>query len=157
MTGGQKDFVTGPLADLAVQQARDALGEGRLPEALDWLESLSPRDHPRDVEAEVLYRLGKADMSMGMWGRAEERFSQAARTAPSGLLQKRLELVRRLRPLMSDERWATMTAKVDPARRLPQDRFQPVIEVVVRRIPRMGQRPRDAVEQAPVDGEGPQR
>lgn len=118
------------LIQYALQQATAAFDVADWEAGLEWLASVPPELHPRDRVVEAHANLAKQAVARAAWGAANNHFEQALAGKPDPLFHQRLSLVRRVRPLLDDERWELLEEKVDPARRLAPDHLQPEIVAV---------------------------
>jgi phosphoribosylpyrophosphate synthetase len=118
------------LTRLAVQKADAALRSGDPDSALKWLELLAPGERPKPLEAEIRYAVAKHAAASGDLIRCERELSEALKLQPQPLFQHRLELVRRRAPLLEDETWQRLRAKVDLAKRLPPGHLAPAVTSV---------------------------
>lgn len=120
----------GDLTQLAVHRAAVALRDGDPDAALRWLQPVNPRDRPTSLEAEIRHAAAKLAASKGEWSRAARELETLLRLDPQPLYQRRLERARRRRPMLEDELWRMLRAKVDPAERLPPDHLAPFVSSV---------------------------
>ena len=118
------------LAEFALNKARALLQDGDPDGALGWLERVPIHARPKDLESKVWHSVAKLAASKGEWHRCERAFESVHRLAPDPFYQRRLRLLRRRDPLLSDSVWRAMRAKVDPARYLSSNHLMPTVSSV---------------------------
>ncbi len=115
------------LALFAVQQARVSFAAGEWAKTLDWLSTVPPAMHPKELVATAHVHLAKEAVASGLWGIAEDHLQKALAIRRDPLLDRRLYLVRRTVPLLNDEQWALLRTRVDRAKRLPPGKLAPEV------------------------------
>jgi hypothetical protein len=115
------------LVELSLGRSRAALKEGFGSTAMEWLNQVPEGLRPIGLEAEINYQMSKEAASRGEWDVFEKLLTSANRQTPTPVYQKRLELVRRRKPLIDDPKWETLDRSIDLATRLSTDSFSPLL------------------------------
>lgn len=117
----------GQLPRMALANAKAAAEDGDLRQAVEWLEMLAKEHRPRDLEADIHYRLSKKCAQAGKWDEAELHLRRAFEAKADPLLEKRLGLMRRRQPAMDERSWHSMNESIDPALRMDPAVLQPEV------------------------------
>lgn len=119
------------LHTVTLNNAEQAMARGDPSDALEWLDRLPTGECPRALVAEAHHQCAKQALAAGSWGVVEQHLAKANQAQPSALLQKRLALVRRRRPMLDDHAWEQMRSTVDAATRLGSGMVAPEVSLVV--------------------------
>jgi hypothetical protein len=122
--------VASGIEGLCLEAAKREAAAGRHDLALEWLERIPADRRPRDLVGRLHYQGAKQALAAGQWGLCEQQLQKAQSAAPTPLFTKRIELVRRRKPLVDDATWTTLINSVDPARRLPVDHLAPDVSAI---------------------------
>jgi hypothetical protein len=116
------------VVEYSRQQAEAALADGDGDRALEWLGIVTPE--PRVLLGACHYQAAKQAAARGDWNACQGHLCAANESDSRPLYQQRLALVRKRRPGLHDTAWATMSAKIAPAERLPCDWLNPPVTEV---------------------------
>lgn len=115
------------LSGFRIERAQAAFVSGDLASAQEWLSGVSPDHCPHDLVAALEYQLAKTSMGECRWSAAERHLVDAVAAEQDAFFQRRLGLLRALRPLMTEREWSTLTQTVDEAAWLDERSLRPVI------------------------------
>lgn len=118
------------LSESSLKRAQSALLEGSATQALTWLDRVAENLRPRELEAAIYYQLGKDVAAAAGWHDTEKYFSAANKKCSTPLYQHRLALIRRRKPLLDENSWETMSARIDPVMRLEPSILLPLVSSV---------------------------
>jgi hypothetical protein len=111
----------------ALQQFHRCVASQEWQEAIEWLERVPAQQRPKVELARAHEALMREELALGRWGIFEKHLQAARALRPSSLLDARLPLAREHAPLLDDHTYSLLRSKVDPAKKLPPNRFAPAV------------------------------